>query len=155
MFRPAQPADTPALLAMTAATNVFKPMEVDTLGEVLDDYHAHEAAAGARCFVLEQHDELVGFEYHAGEPMTDGTWALWWIVVKPHTQGRGLGARLLKHAEDDARARGARVFFIETSGLPQYEPTRRFYLKYGYEQEARLRDFYAAGDDQVIFRKAL
>ncbi len=61
MFRPAQPTDTPALLAMTAATNVFKPMEVDTLGEVLDDYHAHEAAAGARCFVLEQHDELVGF----------------------------------------------------------------------------------------------
>jgi ribosomal protein S18 acetylase RimI-like enzyme len=155
MFRPAQPADTPALLAMTAATNVFKPMEVDTLKEVLDDYHAHEAAAGARCFVLEQQDEVVGFEYHAGEPMTDGTWALWWIVVKPHTQGRGLGARLLKHAEDDARTHGARVFFIETSGLPQYDPTRRFYLKYGYEQEARLRDFYAAGDDQVIFRKAL
>jgi ribosomal protein S18 acetylase RimI-like enzyme len=155
MFRPAQPADTPALLAMTAATNVFKPMEVDTLKEVLDDYHAYEAAAGARCFVLEQHDELVGFEYHATEPMTDGTWALWWIVVKPHTQGRGLGARLLKHAEDDARTHGARVFFIETSGLPQYEPTRRFYLKYGYEQEARLRDYYAAGDDQVLFRKAL
>jgi GNAT superfamily N-acetyltransferase len=155
MFRPVQPADTPALLAMTAATNVFKPMEVDTLKDVLDDYHAHEAAEGHRCFVLEQQGELVGFEYHAAEPMTDGTWALWWIVVKPHTQGRGLGARLLKHAEDDARTHGARVFFIETSGLPQYEPTRRFYLKYDYEQEARLRDFYAAGDDQVIFRKAL
>jgi GNAT superfamily N-acetyltransferase len=130
-------------------------MEVDTLKEVLDDYHAHEAAAGARCFVLEQTGQLVGFEYHAPEPMTQGTWALWWIVVKPHTQGKGLGARLLKHAEDDARGRGARVFFIETSGLPNYEPTRRFYLKYGYDQEARLRDYYAPGDDQILFRKAL
>jgi len=131
MFRPAQPADTPGLLAMTAATNVFKPMEVDTLKDVLDDFHAEAAAQGHRCFVLEQHGEVVGFEYHAPEPMTDGTWTLWWIVVKPHTQGRGLGARLLKHAEDDGRGRGGRVLFIETSGLPQYEPTRRFYLKYG------------------------
>ena len=155
MFRPAQPADTPDLVAMTAATGVFKPSEVDTLREVLDDYYAYEMAAGARCFVLEQKGELVGFEYHAPEPMTDGTWTLWWIVVKPHTQGRGLGARLLRHAEDDARARGARVLFIETSGMPQYDPTRRFYLKYGYDQEARLRDYYAPGDDQVVFRKAL
>jgi GNAT superfamily N-acetyltransferase len=155
MFRPVRPTDTPDLLAMTAATNVFKPMEVDTLKEVLDDYYAEAAAAGARCFVLEQHGEVVGFEYHAPEAMTEGTWTLWWIVVKPHTQGRGLGARLLKHAEDDARGHGGRVLFIETSSLPQYEPTRRFYLKYAYEQEARLRDFYAAGDDKIIFRKAL
>jgi hypothetical protein len=44
---------------------------------------------------------------------------------------------------------------IETSSLPRYEPTRRFYLKHGYEPAAVLRDFYADGDDPVVFGKRL
>ena len=155
MIRPATPDDTPELLALTAATGMFKPLEVDTLREVLDDYYAHEQAAGARCFVLEVDGQRLGFEYHAPEPMTVGTWALWWIVVRPDLQGQGYGRRLLEFAEADAREQGAGVLFVETSGTPHYEPTRRFYLKYGYEQEARLRDYYGPGDDQIIFRKAL
>jgi GNAT superfamily N-acetyltransferase len=155
MIRPATPEDTPALLAMTTATGVFKPMEVDTLDVVLTDYHAQARDAGDRCFVLEQDGGPIAFEYHAAEPMTEGTWCLWWIVVRPDIQGKGHGARLLEFVEDDARSRGARVLFVETSGLPHYEPTRRFYLRHGYAAEARLRDFYADGDDQVVFRKRL
>jgi hypothetical protein len=37
--------------------------------------------------------------------------------------------------------------------MPSYEPTRRFYLKHGYEQAAVVVDFYADGDSLVIFRK--
>ena len=48
-----------------------------------------------------------------------------------------------------------RVLLIETSGLPTYDLTRRFYAKHGYEEAATLRDFYCDGDDQVIFRKRL
>ena len=44
---------------------------------------------------------------------------------------------------------------IETSSLPHYELTRRFYLKHHYDQEAILRDYYADGDDMVVFRKHL
>ena len=155
MIRPATPADTPELLAVTAGTGIFKPMEVDILRQVLDDYYESERDLGARCFVLEEDGNLLGFEYHAPEEMTVGTWTLWWIVVRFELQGQGLGRKLLDFAEADARERGAGVLFVETSGTPQYEPTRRFYLKYGYDQEARLRDYYAPGDDQIIFRKAL
>ena len=155
MIRPATPDDTVHLLALTAATGVFKPLEVETLREVLDDYYDHEAAAGHRCFVLADGPHLLGFEYHAPEPMTVGSWALWWIVVRADQHGQGLGRRLLAFAEEDARGCGANVLWVETSGTPHYEPTRRFYLKHGYDQEARLRDYYAAGDDQIIFRKAL
>jgi GNAT superfamily N-acetyltransferase len=155
MIRPVTPADVPDLVAMTAGTGLFKPMEVDTLRQVLDEYFEYEQAAGARSFVLERDGERLGFEYHAAEEMTVGTWCLWWIVVRFDLQGQGLGRKLLEFAEADARERGAGVLFVETSGTPQYEPTRRFYLKYGYDQEARLRDYYAPGDDQVIFRKAL
>ena len=87
--------------------------------------------------------------------MTDRTWYLYWIAVSKRLQARGLGGTLLRRAEDDARRAGGRVLFIETSSLPHYELTRRFYLKNGYEQAAVLRDFYADGDDMVVFRKRL
>jgi hypothetical protein len=61
----------------------------------------------------------------------------------------------MKFVEEDIRKAGGRVLFIETSGLPHYDPTRRFYLKLGYEQGAVLRDYYADGDDMVVFRKRL
>jgi hypothetical protein len=62
---------------------------------------------------------------------------------------------LLRHVEDEIRKAKGRVLFIETSSLPQYDLTRKFYLKHGYEQAAVLRDYYAAGDDMVVFRKQL
>ena len=48
-----------------------------------------------------------------------------------------------------------RLLVIETSSLPAYELTRRFYLKQGYDQAAVLRDFYADGDSIVYFTKRL
>jgi ribosomal protein S18 acetylase RimI-like enzyme len=44
---------------------------------------------------------------------------------------------------------------VETSGLPKYDRARAFYTKCGYEEEARIRDFYTTGDDKIVFRKAL
>lgn len=155
MIRPASPDDTETLLTMTAATGVFKPMEVDTLRGVLDDFHDHNQDGGDRCHVLEQDGEVVGFEYHALEPMTDRSWMLWWIVVRPDRHGRGLGRQLMTFAEEDAKQAGARILFLETSSLPMYEPTRKFYLSIGYEITGQIRDYYSAGDDMVMFRKPL
>jgi ribosomal protein S18 acetylase RimI-like enzyme len=155
MIRPALTTDTPELIALAAATGVFKPIEVKALHEVLDDYHDNGADEGHRCFVLEEDGEKLGFVYHAAEPMAEGTWILWWIAVKPKTQGKGIGARLMQFAEHDAKALGARIMYLYTSSLPHSELTRKFYLKLGYEKEGQLRDFYATGDDQVVFRKVL
>ena len=62
---------------------------------------------------------------------------------------------MLHHVEDKIRKDGGRVLFIETSSLPLYEPTRNFYLRNSYEQDAVLRDYYADGDSMVVFRKKL
>src|SRR5579884_2787527 len=145
MIRPTKAEDTPTLLRLTEATGVFKPHEVVALNEVLDDYHAAGHAAGHRSVTLEEHGVIVGFAYYAPAAMTDRTWYLYWIAVVKGRQGGGQGSRLLRHVEDDARAQGARLLFIETSSLPHYEPTRRFYLKHGYENAAALRDYYADG----------
>ncbi|MCI0461571.1 MAG: GNAT family N-acetyltransferase [Gemmataceae bacterium] len=155
MIRPTVPSDTPALLALAQGTGVFKPLEIQALQEVLDDYHGETQALGHRSVTHEQDGQVIGFAYYAPAAMTDRTWYLYWIAVNKPIQAKGIGTALLHHAEDDVRQAQGRLFLIETSSLPHYEPTRRFYLKHGYEQAAVLRDYYADGDDMVIFHKRL
>jgi GNAT superfamily N-acetyltransferase len=154
MIRPTVPEDTSALLELTAGTGVFKPLEIQALREVLDDYHATNRALGHRSATCVQDGTVLGFAYWAPAAMTERAWYLYWIAVRKDGHGRGTGSALLAHVEDDIRqVQMGRILLIETSSLPHYEPTRRFYLKHGYDREAVLRDFYADGDDMVVFRK--
>ena len=155
MIRAVTPADTPTLVSLTAATGVFKPHEVQALQEVLDEFHQANHGFGHVAVVDERQGRIVGYAYYAPASMTDRSWYLYWIAVTKQIQAKGVGSGLLTHAEDDIRSKNGRVLFIETSSLPHYDPTRRFYLKHGYEVTAVLRDYYADGDDMVVFRKRL
>src|SRR5438067_2752322 len=138
MIRPTKPGDTEALVKLAAGTNVFKPHEIVALEEVLGDYHAENHAHGHQAVTFEQNGQILGFAYYAPAAMTDRTWYLYWIAVTKQTQARGVGSELLRHLEDDIRAAGGRLLMIETSSLPHYELTRRFYLKHDYEQAGVL-----------------
>jgi ribosomal protein S18 acetylase RimI-like enzyme len=155
-IRPTTPQETDLLIEITAATGLFKPIEIQALREVFDDYFAVNHREGHISISCEEDGRALGFAYYAPAPMTDRTWYLYWIVVKKDVQARGIGSRMLAHVEHDIRTnRQGRVLFVETGSLPHYELTRQFYRKNGYEQHALLKDFYAAGDSMVVFRKAL
>jgi ribosomal protein S18 acetylase RimI-like enzyme len=154
-IRPATPEDAPRLAELTAATGLFRPGEIDTLRNLLDFYF-DEGPEDHCCFARESGGRIDGYIYlGAAEEETDGTWYVWWIAVAASAQGRGAGRELLTFGEQEARRRGARVLFAETSGMASYEGTRRFYQRAGYEREAVLRDYYRDGDDMVVFRKRL
>lgn len=89
------------------------------------------------------------------DPLTDGTYDLYWIAVDPQTQGSGYGRALLRFAEDDVLQRGGRLLLIETSSQESYGATIRFYEKSGYPLVARIKGFYRPGDDKLIFAKEL
>jgi GNAT superfamily N-acetyltransferase len=154
-IRPTTPADTPTLITLADGTSVFKPLEIVALREVLDDYHAAAVHSGHRCATAEEDGQILGFAYYAPAAMTDRAWYLYWIAVRQDLHGKGVGARLLRHVEEEIRQSQGRLLLIETSSLPQYELTRRFYLKQSYDQAAVLSDFYADGDDLVVYRKRL
>lgn len=155
MIRPTVPGDVEPLVALAADTGFFKPLEVQALREVFDDYFAGAADGGHQCATLEEANRHLGFVYFAPTAMTVGTWHLWWIAVAAGVQRRGLGGQLLRHAEDEARRGGGRHLLIETGSVPLYEPTRRFYEFHGYTQVARIPDYYAEGDSMIVFRKLL
>ena len=153
MIRATEPGETPLLLDLARETNVFKPHEIVALGEVLTDYHAKERANGHLSITYTQDHQPIGFAYYAPASMTDRGWYLYWIAVSKLCQARGIGSALMARVEADIRRLEGRMLLIETSSLPHYEPTRRFYLKQGYEQASILSDFYADGDDLIVFRK--
>jgi len=155
MIRPTVPADTPRLLTITEGTRVFRPIEIQALQEVLDDYHATTHAHGHRSITYEHEGQPIGFAYYAPAAMTDRTWYLYWIAVSKDIHAKGIGSKLLHYLEEDIRRQQGRILLIETSSLAHYELTRRFYLKHHYDQVATLPDYYADGDDMVVFRKRM
>jgi ribosomal protein S18 acetylase RimI-like enzyme len=153
MIRPTVPADTPVLLELAQGTGVFKPLEIQALQEVLDDFHELMHKHGHICVTSERDGRVVGFTYYAPTEMTDRGWHLYWIAVSKTVQAAGIGRELLQYAEEDIRKKHGRQLLIETSSLPHYDLTRRFYLKNGYEEACSLPDYYADGDAMVVYRK--
>lgn len=158
MIRPAEPSDTPALVALGDATGLFRPGEAEgLLGGVLAELHAGRLGPGhaARVWVDEPGGPPAGWTYLAPTGRADSVWDLWWIGVAPDRQARGIGGALLRDAEDHARAAGGRVLVVETSTQPALDPTRRFYARSGFAERGVVPDFYAEGDGKVICSKTL
>ncbi len=148
--------DKPAIMHILRDTPEFKPVEVVVAEELLDSYLHNPSGSGYHVLVAEAGPSVVGYICYGPTPLTEGTWDIYWMAVAPKKQGRGIGRTLLASAEDKIikEAQG-RLAFIETSSTPEYERTRRFHQLQGYELICRIADFYAPGDDKLIFQKRL
>ena len=97
----------------------------------------------------------VGLCFAAPEQLAEGTWNMLALAVLPAQRGGGVGGRLTARLEEMLRERGERVLIVDTSSTEGFAGTRRFYGKQGYRPEARIRDYWADGDDKVTFWKRL
>jgi ribosomal protein S18 acetylase RimI-like enzyme len=172
-------ADAARIAQITRATGVFRDEELEIAAEVFAEAAEKAEKAGAMERVgrapvasappaatasppdlpyhllgAELDGALVGWICWGATPCTEGTWDLYWLAVDPAAQGYGIGSALVEGMERRLRGR-ARLISVDTSGRTDYAPTRRFYEARGYRAVAVVPDFYAPGDDQVVFTKEL
>ncbi len=148
--RPAVAADVESIKLIAGATELF-PTEM--LNDMIAGYL--KCIKSDRWFVYEVDQKVVSFGFCEPERMTEGTWNLLALGVLPDYQGRGIGAVMMRYIEDELRSEQQRVLIVETMGTPEFERTREFYGKKGYVEEARIREFYEADADKIVFWKHL
>lgn len=149
-IRPILSQDLTALKSIIDSNGLFPS---DMLDDMISDYFNNENTSDI--WFTYADDKPVAIAYCAPERMTEGTWNLYLIAVHRDLQGKGIGTDMMQYIEQLLAVRGARILLVETSSLSSFEDTRQFYQKCGYEPEARIREFYQAGEDKIIFRKSL
>jgi GNAT superfamily N-acetyltransferase len=153
--RSLESGDRAPLEKLIRETSFFNPEEVGVALELIDDRLSEGEASHYRFLVAETDGEVAGYACWGPIPGTLASADLYWIVVDPRHQGKGIGAALLKDAEDWMASAGRTRVYVETSTRAQYDGTRRFYLACGYKLAAELEDFYAPGDGKAMFLKVL
>ena len=144
--------DRDRIEAITRSTGLFREEEVRVALEVFDEATSGAPANTYSALGALADNRLAGWICWGPTPCTAGTYDLYWMAVDPELQGSGIGTALL--TEMERRLQGvARLIVIETAGRAEYAGTRAFYDKRGYTPVSRIPDFYAPGDDQVVFVK--
>lgn len=148
------------------------PEDIRKIGEVLESsgfFHSYEVdvarelaslnlekgavTSGYHFIVAHEADTLLGYCCYGPNPCTESSYDLYWIAVHKGHMKKGLGRQLMHLAEQATVKLGGTIVWVETSGRTIYESTRKFYLSLDYDQVAALPDFYAPGDDKIVFMK--
>ncbi|MFU4561776.1 ribosomal protein S18-alanine N-acetyltransferase [Pseudomonas paraeruginosa] len=128
-FRPMTEADLDAVLKIEYAA-FSHPWTRGIFSEGLKNY---------RCWLMFEGSQQVG---HGVIQIILDEAHLLNITVKPESQGRGLGLRLLEHLMREAAGHQARECFLEVRASNQ--AVYRLYERYGFNEIGRRRDYYPA-----------
>ncbi|MBF0299583.1 MAG: GNAT family N-acetyltransferase [Oligoflexia bacterium] len=98
-----------------------------------------------------QCEMLVGYICYGATAMTIGTYDLFWIATHSDYLNKGIAKSLVTEMFKRIKPLDGRLVRVETSGQELYKGVREFYLKLGFIEEARIKDFYKPTDDLVIY----
>jgi ribosomal protein S18 acetylase RimI-like enzyme len=149
------PSDAKMVRDIVASTGFFHGHEIEVAVELVEERLQEGPGSGYLFLFAEQGGRTVGYSCYGEIACTQGSYDLYWIAVHDDLRGRGIGGLLLQKTEERIAGLGGRAIWVETSGQEKYLPTRKFYLRNGYHEAAVLPEFYAAGDDKVVYVKML
>ncbi len=153
-IRDVSAGDRPALCSIIGRCANLSGEEKDCAKELLDLY-LDDSGQRDYSFIaaIGENGQPKGYACFGKRPLADGVYDLYWIVVDPDERRRGVGKRLIEAVDAAVKARNARMLIAETSGQGANMTVRDFYIRGGFKEEARIKDFYRTGDDIVIYAR--
>jgi len=153
MIRKLRPEDRGQIKNILSSVDIFNTEEKEIALELIDEAVARPQQDYYNIFVYEEENKVLGYHCTGKRALTDGVFDMYWIVVDPASQNKGVGKKLLGHVEDFAKERSGRLILAETSSREDYTPTRNFYLRNNYSVLSEIKDFYSMNDNLIIFGK--
>jgi len=150
-----KPEDAENVGNIVKSTGFFDEEEILIAVELVQERLEKGLQSGYHFLFAELDGRAAGYTCFGPIPATSCSYDLYWIAVHDEFRGMGIGKELIKRTEPLIAGLGGRRIYIETSSRDLYIPTRAFYLKCGYTQEAFLTDFYHPGDSKVIYVKTV
>ncbi|MCX7974119.1 MAG: GNAT family N-acetyltransferase [Candidatus Aminicenantes bacterium] len=154
MVRPLRAEDREVIKKILQDNEMFTLAEIECALDQVDLFIHQPHQKDYQLMVVEnEKGQVAGFISYGPTPLTEGTYDLYWIALAPSEQQKGLGQVLIQWLERKVKEERGRLILIETSSQPKYEKARNFFQKMGYQQVARIIDFYRPGDDLIIYAK--
>lgn len=147
--------DVKAIRHMVKDSGVFSPEEIDVAEELAEDRFKLGKKSHYHFLLADNASALAGYTCFGRIPLTQERYDLYWIVVDKSAQQQGLASKLMTETEAAIRKLGGKAIYAETSSRAVYAPAIAFYCKHGFIEAARLKNFYADGDDKLTFGKFL
>jgi GNAT superfamily N-acetyltransferase len=149
------PNDVGQVRHLVESVNVFSAEEVQVAGELVESCFKQGEASGYSFLFADYENQLIAYACFGSIPFTDKRYDLYWIAVSPAYQRWGLGKAVLQRSEQIVRGLGGIHLYTETSGRADYQATRDFYGRNGYERIAEMANFYREGESKVVYCKPL
>ena len=153
MIRKLEQSDAKVIENILKKVPAFNDEEIDVAMELVNIAASNQKQNDYHVFVFEENGIVIGYHCTGRRPLTDGVYDLYWIVTDPQHSSKGVGKKLLEHAEQFVQENNGRWLLIETSSKESYTATRNFYMRNNYSIIGEIKDFYKVGDALMIFGK--
>jgi ribosomal protein S18 acetylase RimI-like enzyme len=150
-----RPSDMTRVREIVVSSGFFSEAEVEVAVELVQERLKKGIESGYYFLFAEKDQEVAGYSCFGPIPCTVESYDIYWIAVQQELRRSGLGAEILKRAEERIRKMEGKRIYVETSSREQYKPTRSFYSRCGYRKEATLKNFYSPREDKVIYLRVL
>lgn len=153
MIRRLKPADAKIIEGILNKISIFNDAEIKVAMELVNIAATDLKQSDYNLFVFEEDGMILGYHCTGKRPLTDGVYDLYWIVTNPDYSKKGIGKKLLEHAENFVNENNGRWLLAETSSKDSYSATRNFYMRNNYSIISEINDFYSKGDSMIVFGK--
>ncbi len=149
----AAPRDLQGIKKILESTAVFKPHEIDVAVELAADGIKNGSLSEYSFIFADYGYNTAGYICYGPITMTERRFDIYWLAVDGLMHRKGIGSLLLGEAEKQIEKLGGAYVFVDTSSREVYQGTRKFYRDHAYREVARIPDYYADGDDKIVFMK--